>query len=58
VFTTENLLAGAKLLKGVYEELKIKEVSFSRYGSWLWGFSAMTGMYRDQMAQQQVAVGK
>ncbi len=52
VFTTENLLAGAKLLKGVYGELKIKEAKFSRYGSWLWGFSAMQGMYRDQMAQQ------
>jgi tetratricopeptide (TPR) repeat protein len=58
VFTTENLLAGAKLLKGVYGELKIKDAKFSRYGSWLWGFSAMQGMYRDQMAQEQVAAKK
>jgi len=58
VFTTENLLAGAKLLKGVYGELKIKDAKFARYGSWLWGFSAMQGMYRDQMAQQQVATTK
>jgi tetratricopeptide (TPR) repeat protein len=58
VFSTENLLAGAKLLKSVYGELKIKEAIFSRYGSWLWGFSSMQGMYRDQMAQQQVAEKK
>jgi tetratricopeptide (TPR) repeat protein len=56
VFTTENLLAGAKLLKVVYTELKIKETKFARYGSWLWGFSALQGMYRDQMAQQNVAM--
>lgn len=58
VFTTENLLAGAKLLKGIYGELKLKEAKFSRYGSWLWGFSALQGLYRDQMAQIQTAGGK
>ncbi|WP_353684560.1 tetratricopeptide repeat protein [Thermodesulfovibrio sp. 3907-1M] len=49
-FSKENLLAGASLLKGISDSLYIKgkEVYFSRYGSWLWGFIASSGVYLEQ----------
>jgi len=37
VFTPENMLSGAKLLKAVFSEMKIKEGYFARWGSWLAG---------------------
>lgn len=37
VFTPENLISGAKLLKAIYTEMKIKEGYFARWGSWLAG---------------------
>lgn len=37
VFTPENMLTGAKLLKSVMAEMKIKEAYFARWGSWLAG---------------------
>lgn len=52
-FSPENLLAGAKLLRTSMTELKLKEVYFSRYGSWLWGYVTQQGIYRDMLAQQQ-----
>lgn len=52
-FSPENLMAGAKLLRTSMTELKLKEVYFSRYGSWLWGYVTQQGIYRDMLAQQQ-----
>lgn len=49
-FTQENLLAGSKLLRSLYTELKLKDAIFSRYGSWLWGYVTMQGVYRDMLA--------
>lgn len=37
VFTPENMLSGAKLLKAVFTDMKIKEGYFARWGSWLAG---------------------
>lgn len=37
VFTPENMLSGAKLLRAVFAEMKIKEGYFARWGSWLAG---------------------
>ncbi|QXE89583.1 tetratricopeptide repeat protein [Geomonas subterranea] len=37
VFTPENMLSGAKLLKAVFTEMKIKEGYFARWGSWVAG---------------------
>ena len=45
VFTVENLIAGAAILKAMGEELKLKgkDLYFSRNGSWLWGYIAYEG---------------
>jgi tetratricopeptide (TPR) repeat protein len=37
VFTPENMLSGAKLLKATFVDMKIKEAYFARWGSWLAG---------------------
>lgn len=37
VFTPENMLSGAKLLKSTFVDMKIKEAYFARWGSWLAG---------------------
>ncbi len=49
-FSVENLLAGAYLLKGITGTLqtKDKDVYFSRYGSWLWGYIASEGVYSEE----------
>ncbi len=45
-FTNENLIAGAEILKATSDKLnfKNKELYFSRYGSWLWGYIAAGGV--------------
>lgn len=45
VFTVENLIAGAAILKAMGDELKLKgkDLYFSRNGSWLWGYIAYEG---------------
>lgn|GEM_PF-245137 len=45
-FSTENLIAGAKILKMLSDELNLKdrELYFSRYGSWIWGYTAVAAI--------------
>jgi hypothetical protein len=49
-FTQENLLAGAHLLKGVTKALETrgKDMYFSRYGSWFWGYITLAGIYAEE----------
>lgn len=49
-FSQENLLAGAYLLKGIADTLQTrgKDIYFSRYGSWLWGYIASSGIYYEE----------
>jgi len=46
VFTVENLIAGATILKATANEMNLKgrKIYFSRDGSWLWGYVAFMGM--------------
>ncbi len=46
VFSVDNLIAGATILKVISEDLKLKgkEIYFARNGSWLWGYIALTGI--------------
>ena len=50
VFTPENLLAGAKLLKAVLTEMKVKEAHFARWGSWLAGKVYLQASQAEEMA--------
>lgn len=49
-FSQENLLAGASLLRGITSSIQIKgkDVYFSRYGGWLWGFIVSAGIYYEE----------
>ncbi len=49
-FTQENLFAGASILKGTTTALqtKGKDMYFSRYGSWLWGYIALAGIFMEE----------
>ena len=49
-FTPENMLSGAKLLKAVFSEMKIKEGNFARWGSWLVGKVYMQGKEAEEIA--------
>lgn len=49
-FTPENMLSGAKLLKAIFSEMKIKEGYFARWGSWLVGKVYMQGNEAEEMA--------
>jgi len=50
VFTPENMLSGAKLLKAVFTDMKIKEGYFARWGSWLAGKVYLQGSEAEEMA--------
>lgn len=50
VFTPENMLSGAKLLKTVFTDMKIKEGYFARWGSWLAGKVYLQGKEAEEMA--------
>ncbi len=46
VFSIDNLIAGATILKTISDELKFRNkiLIFSRHGSWLWGYIALNGI--------------
>jgi len=46
VFTADNIMAGATILKSISENLKLngREIYFSRYGSWLFGYISTIGI--------------
>ncbi|MCX7981756.1 MAG: tetratricopeptide repeat protein [Syntrophales bacterium] len=48
VFTSDNLIAGATILKIIAKELKLrdKEIYFSRNGSWLLGYVELDGIQK------------
>lgn len=50
VFTPENMLSGAKLLKTVFTDMKFKEGYFARWGSWLAGKVYLQGKEAEEMA--------
>lgn len=50
VFTPENMMSGAKLLKAVLIEMKVKEAYFARWGSWLAGKVYLQGSQAEEMA--------
>lgn len=50
VFSPENMLSGAKLLKTVFTEMKIKEAYFARWGSWLAGKVYLQASQVEEMA--------
>jgi exopolyphosphatase/pppGpp-phosphohydrolase len=46
VFTPDNIMAGATILKSISENLKLngREIYFSRYGSWIFGYISTIGI--------------
>ena len=53
VFTPENMLSGAKLLKSIFTEMKIKEGYFARWGSWLAGKVYLQAYDAEEQAAKQ-----
>jgi len=45
VFTADDIIAGATLLKAISEDLRLKgrDIYFSRYGGWLFGYISVAG---------------
>ncbi len=54
VFTPENMLSGAKLLKSIFTEMKIKEGYFARWGSWLAGKVYLQAYDAEEQAAKQL----
>lgn len=54
-FTRENLIAGAAILRLLVDEMKLgtRELYFSRYGGWLYGYVALAGIEEEKGKEKQ-----